>query len=196
MARFARRFIKFYYLRLVRQSGSPDYIARGVAIGLFIGMLVPLGGQMIVALALAYMLKAHKIPALGCTWITNHFTVGVIYPFQCYVGSYLTSEPMKWNESFTIFKSFIKSVTKTGDMSFWQSLENAFHELLKLGSEILVPFFIGGALIGTFLAFIGYFIAYGMIMHHRMKVDMRIKKRLAVQAQRDVPVADKDGVKK
>lgn len=193
MPRFAQRFFKFYYLRLVRQTGSPDYISRGVAIGLFIGLLIPIGGQMVIALALAYILKGHKIPALGCTWVTNHFTIGAIYPFQCYIGSFLTAEPLSWNTSFKIFKGFIESVSSTKGMSFWEGMQHAFNELIKLGSEILIPFFIGGAFIGAILAFAGYFISYGMITHHRMKVDMRIKKKLSAQAHREADVTPKDG---
>jgi len=178
----------------VRQTGSPDYISRGVAIGLFIGLLIPIGGQMAIALALAYLLKGHKIPALGCTWVTNHFTIGAIYPFQCYIGSYLTADPLKWNTSFKIFKEFIRNVSATKGMSFLEGMQHAFTELVKLGSEILIPFFIGGALIGAILAFAGYFISYGMITHHRMKVDMRIKKKLAAQANREAETTPKDGL--
>ncbi len=193
MPRFAKRFFKFYYLRLVRQTGSADYIARGVAIGFFIGLLVPIGGQMVIALALAYLLKGHKVPAIGCTWVTNHFTIGVIYPFQCYIGSYFTSTPMDWDNISEIFTNFIESVSSTEGMSLWQGLVHAMNELVKLGGEILVPFFIGGALIGTILAVIGYFTAYGMISYHRMKVDMRIKKRLANQTLRDTDTTHKNG---
>lgn len=147
---------------------------------------------MVIALALAYVFKAHKIPALGCTWVTNHFTIGAIYPFQCYIGSYLTADPLKWNTSFRIFKGFIKSISSTKGMSFWEGMQHAFSELVKLGSEILIPFFIGGALIGAILAFAGYFISYGMITHHRMKVDMRIKKKLSAQAHREAEAIHKD----
>ena len=183
MPNFAKRFFRYYYLRLVRQSGSPDYIARGVAIGLFIGMIIPMGGQLVVALALAYILKAHKLPALACTWITNHFTIGIIYPVQCFVGSYFTSAPLTWEQLYKIFSDFIAAVKAAESLGFVNGSKAAFHELIKLGGEVLVPFFIGGALIGTVLATLGYFLAYGLIAHHRMKVDMRIKKKLARQSE-------------
>jgi uncharacterized protein (DUF2062 family) len=179
MPKFAKRFFRYYYLKLVRQPGSPDYIARGVAIGLFIGMLIPMGGQIVVALALAYLLKAHKIPAMGCTWITNHFTIGFIYPIQCYLGSYFTKHPLTLEELKVIFEQFIDAVIKAEEQGFVDGIQLAFKELLKLGSEILVPFFIGGAIIGGILALIGYFTAYGVITHHRAKKDIRLNKKLA-----------------
>lgn len=194
MPRFAKRFFRYYYLRLVRQTGSADYISRGVAIGLFIGLLIPMGGQMAIALALAYLLKGHKVPALACTWVTNHFTIGIIYPIQCYIGSYFTSQPMDWAKISNIFEGFIKSVTETEGMGFKESLVHAFNELVKLGSEVLVPFFIGGALIGTILAIAGYFLSYGMITHHRMKKDMKIKSRLASKANQLAKTIEEDKV--
>ena len=79
----------------------------------------------------------------------------------------------------TIFEQFVDAVIKAEEHGIVQGTKLAFHELLKLGSEILVPFFIGGAIIGSILAVIGYFTAYGIITHHRVKKDLRLKKKLA-----------------
>ncbi len=184
MPNFLKRFLKYYYLRLVRQTGTPDFIARGVAIGLFIGMFIPFGGQFLIALGLAFLLKAHKITSIGCTWITNPWTIGFIYPFQCFLGSHFTAEPIKWSDSFKVFGDFIKDISSTEGMTFWENIENAFTSLMNLGTEILIPFFLGGLVLGVILSFIGYFVAYGIITHHRMKVDMRIKRKLAIKSHK------------
>ena len=156
------------YIKLIKQSGSPDYVARGVAIGFFIGFLIPMGGQMIVAFALAWLLKAKKIPALACTWITNHFTIFIIYPVQCFIGAKIIGAPMSFDSLNKIFGDFIKKHN-------WEAFS-------QLGSEIIVPFFVGGALFAVISGLISYFTAYGIIVSHRNRIEIRLNKRLATQA--------------
>ncbi len=163
-----KKRIRSLYIKLIKQSGAPDYVARGVAIGFFTGFLIPMGGQMAIALLLAWMLKAKKIPAIACTWITNHFTIFIIYPVQCYVGAQIIGNPMDLETLQDIFGDFLKKHN-------WEAF-------MQLGSEILVPFFVGGALFAVISAVISYFTAYGIIVSHRNRIDIRLNKRLAVQA--------------
>ena len=156
------------YIKLIKQSGAPDYVARGVAIGFFIGFLIPMGGQMIVALALAWLLKAKKIPALACTWITNHFTIFIIYPVQCYIGAKIIGTPMSFDSLNKIFGDFVKKPS-------WEAFS-------QLGSEIIVPFFVGGTLFAVIFGVISYFTTYGIIVSHRNRIETRLNKRLATQA--------------
>ena len=95
MIRLKKFSFGYIYVKLVKQTGEPDYIARGVAIGFMIGMVIPFGLQIPIAIALAFLLKAAKIPAFACTWVTNHITVFFIYPAQCWVGSYLIGNPIQ-----------------------------------------------------------------------------------------------------
>ena len=55
-----------------------ESIARGLALGLFIGLLVPIGQTPLAAL-LAISARAHLIIAAGATLITNPLTVPLIY---------------------------------------------------------------------------------------------------------------------
>ena len=45
----SRRIVKYYYLKVMRNSGSPEYIARGAALGIFIGFAIPIGFQIAAA---------------------------------------------------------------------------------------------------------------------------------------------------
>jgi uncharacterized protein (DUF2062 family) len=163
-----KKKIRSWYIKLVKFKGSPDSVARGVAIGFFIGFLIPIGFQMVFAWLLAWLLKAKKIPALACTWITNHVTVIVIYPVQCYVGSLIMGQNLSYTEIKDILKDLIENRS-------WEAFSN-------LGSDIIIPFMVGGALFGIISGVISYFTAYGMILSYRNRVEARIKKRLAVQA--------------
>lgn len=172
MKKLNKNSLRYLYFKLVKQQGPPDSIARGVAIGLFVGFLVPIGIQMALALALAYIFQAKKIPAMACTWVTNYLTVPFLYPVQCYVGSVLLGSKISFSYIESIFKDFFKDPSASG--------------LLNLGVGILVPFLVGGALFGVVSAFFGYFAAYGMITQYRQRSDKRLRMKLSASAKKDV----------
>ena len=75
---FLKRKLILLYLKIVREKASPEYIARGWAIGMFYGCLIPFGFQLICSIPTAFLLKGSKIGASVGTLITNHFSVFII----------------------------------------------------------------------------------------------------------------------
>jgi uncharacterized protein (DUF2062 family) len=171
MKKLNKNSLRYLYFKLVKQQGPPDSIARGVAIGFFVGFLIPIGGQMALALALAYLFQAKKIPAMACTWVTNYLTVPFIYPIQCYVGSVLMGNKLTFEHIQNIFNKFFKDPSLSG--------------LFNLGIDIFVPFLVGGALFGIVSAFFGYFAAYGMIVRYRQRSDRRLRMKLSASTKKD-----------
>lgn len=161
MKKLSRSSIAYYYFKLVKQKGSPDYLARGVAIGLFVGFFVPFLGQMVSALALAFIFKAAKVPAMACTWVTNYFTIPIIYPIQCLIGSYLIGRPFSYQHIETLFGDFIK--------------KPSFATFSTLGTDVAISFFAGGMLFGTICGIMGYYVSLNLINQHRAKVKQRKK---------------------
>ena len=161
MKKLNKNSINYYYYKLVKQHGTPDYIARGVAIGLFVGFFVPFLGQMIAAMILALIFKAAKVPALACTWVTNYFTIPIIYPIQCFIGSYLVGRPFSYKDIETMFSDFIK--------------HPSWHTFSALGVDIALSFFAGGMLFGSISAVSGYYISLKLIRKHREKEKQRKK---------------------
>ena len=159
MKRLGRKSIAYYYLKLVNQSGSPDYIARGVAVGLFIAFFIPFGVQMVVAYALAAVVRAAKMPAVALTWISNNFTIPVIYPVQCYVGSYMIGHPLHYEYVENAFLKVIK--------------EMSYKALFDLGVDLTLAFFAGGVLFGLLAGAPGYFVAILLVKHYRRKKQIR-----------------------
>lgn len=166
MKRVSRKTIAYYYLKLVNQSGSPDYIARGVAVGLFISFLIPFGVQMVVAYALAAVVRAAKIPAVALTWISNNFTVPVIYPVQCYIGSYIIGHPLNYEYVKNAFLKVIK--------------EASYKALFDLGADLTMSFFAGGTLFGLLSGLSGYFVALWLVGHYRRKRQIRKSGKYAI----------------
>ena len=87
------RQLKLNILKFIRLRGSPDEIAKGVALGIFIGMTPTLGFQMPIAVFFAFLLKENKLAAALGVWITNPVTAPVIYGLQYESGRLLLGLP-------------------------------------------------------------------------------------------------------
>lgn len=158
---------KYLYLQLVCRGGSADYIARGVSVGLFVGFLVPFGGQMPVALVLAFIFKAEKILSLAFTFVTNHVTIFFIYPLQCYIGGRLLGRHVPLGEISRNFESiFSRQADVTGVTA-----------LRELGGELAASFFVGGFCFAVISAVPGYFITRFLVESYRKRRERKLLKR-------------------
>lgn len=157
-----KRSYKYYYFKFIRQSGEPEYIARGVALGLFVGLLIPFGLQIAVVLPLAILLKAAKIPSVVFTWVTNHFTIWIIYPVQCYIGSWALASPFEYSE---IRDTMINVVEK-----------QSFSSLFSLGWLVVASFFVGGLLFALVTSIPGYFMSLKAIKAYRRRKALKQQK--------------------
>lgn len=88
------RQFKLNLIRLVRLKSTPDAIARGVALGIFIGFTPFFGFHILIAVALAFLLRQNKIAAFAGVWITNPLTAPFIYGLEYEVGRMLLGQPV------------------------------------------------------------------------------------------------------
>ncbi len=138
--------------KIVGEDASPEYIARGWAIGMFCGCLIPFGVQLMISIPLAFILKGSKIGATIGTFITNHFTIFVIYPVQCYFGALLVGKPI----AYETIESALSDVLKNQN----------YESLLNLGADLLVAFFVGGAVLAVVMTTITYFLVFRLVRKH------------------------------
>ena len=143
------------YRKIVLEQASPEYIARGWAIGMFFGCLLPFGVQLLFSIPAAFILRGSKIGATVGTFITNHFTIFVIYPLQCYFGAFLIGKPLSYSAISEAMSGVIEKQN-------WDSL-------LALGWDIVIAFFVGGALIALFFTPITYFLIKSIVKKYRAK---------------------------
>lgn len=136
---FFRQF-KLNLIRLIRLRAEPNDIAKGMALGLFIGMTPTFGFQMLIALAFAVLLKENKIAALVGVWITNPVTAPVIYGLQYEIGRALLSLPRP-----DILVQF------------------NYDALALLGWQVVVPLCVGSLIFGVTAGTIGYAVTLRMI---------------------------------
>ena len=151
---FKRKLLKLY-AKIVREKASPEYIARGWAIGMFYGCLIPFGFQLLCSIPTAFVLKGSKIGATVGTLITNHFSVFIIYPVQCYVGLLLMGKTRSMAELKEIMTEVIHA--------------SSYEALLGIGTELVAAFFIGGAILTAVMTPVTYFFVRSLVVKYRTK---------------------------
>jgi len=160
------RVASYYYWKVIRNSGSPEYIARGAAVGMFVGFFIPMGFQIVAAIPLAFLFKGAKIPAVVLTFISNYVTSLVIYPVQCYVGSYLIFNPLHWADLVEKMKNLLEQ----------QTLDS----LTALGTQVVLSFFAGGLLFGILFSVPCYWVTLHLVVRYRRRrAEKRAKKEMA-----------------
>jgi uncharacterized protein (DUF2062 family) len=129
---FFRQF-KLNLIRLVRIPATPDTIARGMALGLFIGMTPTFGIQMFLALVFALLLRQNKMAAVIGVWCTNPLTAPFIYGLEYEIGRLLLGLPHPR-----------------------VAIEFSFSTLSGLSWQVMTPLCLGSILLGIPVSLIGY----------------------------------------
>ncbi|NEO33135.1 MAG: DUF2062 domain-containing protein [Symploca sp. SIO3C6] len=138
------RRLKYFYWRLVRQQGTPEKLARGLACGIFAGLFPIFGIQMIISILLAFIVRGNKFIAAAGTWISNPVTYVPIYAFNFHVGQWLLKE----------------KVVMEVNLESWQ-------ELKDFGSAMLVTLFVGSLAVGSVGAIASYLLGLWVIRKYR-----------------------------
>ena len=134
------RQLKLLMVRFIRLRGLPEEIAKGVALGIFIGMTPTFGFQMAIALFFAYLLRENRLAALLGVWVTNPVTAPFIFAIKYEIGRILLNlERARLPLEFT-----------------WEAYS-------KLGWNIMYPLWVGGIFAGIILGALAYFLTLRMV---------------------------------
>lgn len=153
-----RRITIKYYAKIVKEKASPEYIARGWAIGMFYGCFIPFGLQLLLSIPTSFLLKGSKIGACLGTLLTNPVTIWFIYPAQCYVGSFLLGERLNFEEVSLAIGKIIDP-----RLPWYEAYQALFH----LGVRLVASFFIGGAILTGVMTPITYWVIKGLVSRYR-----------------------------
>ena len=118
-------------------KGDPTYVAKGMAIGVFIGITPTIPLHTVLAVVLAFMFRASKPAAIIGVWVANPLTIPFFYIASYQIGTCLYKISTPFNPEH------IK-----------------IHQLLELGLEITIAMMIGGIVIGIPLGIIAYGITW------------------------------------
>jgi uncharacterized protein (DUF2062 family) len=136
------RTTKYYYLRFIRLRGKPSVLARGVAVGTFVGITPTIPFHTILALILAFVLRGSKVAALLSTvLVSNPLTFFLQYYISFRIGNWITPGNISWEkmselmEAISSGANFNESITALGHMGL-----DTLIILLIGGSILAIPF--------------------------------------------------------
>jgi uncharacterized protein len=169
--RMFRKTYAFIKVRVLHVNDTPNRIAMGVAVGVFVafGLAPFLGTHIFAALILAAILGGNKIAALASMWVHNPITMWPIifgeYELGRHVVGLWTRAPKGGHE---LLKRFLDTWEDQGvftfpfDAEFWHELS---HVMVKIGLEVSI----GCLILGLTTAFVSYFAAKEIVIEHRKK---------------------------
>ncbi len=143
------------YSKMLHEKASPEFIARGWAIGVFYGCVLPFGVQLFFAIPTAILLRASKFGAVTGTFISNHFTIFLIYPMQCYLGARLMGKTISYSGIQRALRKVIA--------------EQSYQALSAIGWDLCLAFLVGGVMLALFLTPLTYTLVLQLVNRHRSK---------------------------
>jgi uncharacterized protein (DUF2062 family) len=157
-------------LRWIRGfRGSPEAIAGGFSLGIFLALTPTVGVQLVIAVFLATVLKVSRPAALIAVMITNPVTVPPIFTFNYWVGSFFLDGP----SVAEVYRHFIKIAAQMAKLDIWE-VGAQIRAFAETGQEMLGPLLLGSLIVALSSGIISYYILlrlfrFLMFRRHRRK---------------------------
>lgn len=140
------------FKKIFKLKGSSEHIAKGFALGSFIGMLPFPGLQWGIAMLCAAFFKVHKGAAVIGVFNTNFSTGLFIFAFNYWLGKKILGLEIDFELPEVLDLSYAKKI--------WTA-----------GIDVFLSLLVGGVIMGIVAAFLAYKILKFVIDKRRMKQD-------------------------
>lgn len=144
--------IAVLFQRFKELQGSPSYLARGLAVGVFVGFapVMPLKTMMILALTVS--IPSSTVAAiLVCTIICNPFTYLPLYFISWKIGDVLLPGKASW----TMLEQSVIQMQQS-------SLSESIVLVGQIGFDTIIVVLVGGCILALPLAIVSYPLSYRM----------------------------------
>jgi uncharacterized protein len=139
-------------LRLLQKfRGSPQAIAGGFSLGLFLALTPTVGIQLVIAVFLATLFKLSRPAALVAVMVTNPLTVPPIFTFNYWVGSLFFEGP----SVAQVYGHLMGIAAEMAKMNIWQ-VGDQIKAFADIGQEMLIPLFFGSFLVALMSGILSY----------------------------------------
>jgi hypothetical protein len=151
-----RKSKEFLVHRVLHVDDTPHRLALGVAIGIFVTWTPTIGFQMLLTVALAWLLRANKLVGIPFVWISNPLTLVPIYLPSYYLGRWLLGSdvpPPDFGKVLSAGGGWLETLR-----TWWSVTWHAF-----------LPLWIGSLLVALALGLLSYFAMYHTIVIYRRR---------------------------
>ena len=145
---------------VLKEKDPPHKIALGLALGIFIGFLPIMGIQMAVVTVFALPLRGNLKAALAGVWISNPLTF-----IPLYWGNYLFGK-LFYPVSSISWRNFAGEMSRAANWD-WTAIKASIGSVLHMGADLLVPLWLGSAILGIVFGVLTYFITVRWVVFLR-----------------------------
>ena len=162
---------------ILHARGSPEAVALGVAIGVFVAMTPTLGVQMIIAAFLATLLGASRVPAVLMVYISNPLTAVPIYSLCYNMGAAVLEfwfglNTPGWGAARAKFAIL-------AERGFFGRLLG----IIQMSGRLAIPLWTGSIAMGILGALIAYPMAVRFVKGHRLVQAQKRARRMERQSR-------------
>ncbi len=159
-----KRLKRFLVHNVLHVDDTPHRIALGVAIAIFVTWTPTIGFQMLLTIALAWLLGANKVVGVPFVWISNPVTYVPIYLPNYYVGRWILGSkvpPPNFGRVLLVSGGWLETVS-----TWWSATWHA-----------ALPLWLGSVLVGLVVSVPTYFATYRAVVVYRRKLlDFQIRR--------------------
>jgi uncharacterized protein (DUF2062 family) len=146
-----KRFLRYHYLKFLRLRGDPRALARGAAIGAFLGILPIIPLRTIAIIATTTLIRSSTIAAIiMATIISNPLTYVPLYFISVLIGNTVTPYNLNWERVQEMLNL----------LAVHPGFKASLLAVLSLGREALVVLLAGGGLLALPACLVVYYLSY------------------------------------
>lgn len=162
-------------LRLLQNfRGSPEAIAGGFSIGLFLALTPTIGVQLLIAVFLATFFKLSRPATLFAVMVTNPLTIAPIFTFNYWVGRLFFEGPSVGEVS----RQLLRIAKEMAKLNVWE-VGAQMRAFAGIGQDILIPLIVGSLLVAAASAALSYVILLRVLWFFKLHRERKraVKKR-------------------
>lgn len=188
-----KRAIQYIVYRLRRLPDPPHRIARGVLAGVFISFTPLFGFHLMLAAAIAWILRGNVIAALIATFFGNPVTTPLIALSSVELGHWILGggQPVGIGEIKGFFTEASLEIWRnvwaifTSDLASWHHLAGFFR-------GIFLPYLVGGIGPGLFCGVVCYYLTIPIVHAYQKLRDRNRRERIEKAMEKRQKAADKE----
>lgn len=155
-----KRTFRYYCLKFIRLKGDPKSLARGTAIGTFIGITPTIPFHTAAVLCVTFITRTSTIAGFLATLVVcNPLTYIPQYYFSTIIGNILTPYNFNWERIKSVLEILL---SKPG-------FSESMRILGELGSEAVIVLLVGGSVLALPFSIASYFLSLRLFIKVRDK---------------------------
>ncbi len=137
---------RVFLKKLLQLEDTPESIAWGASLGMFVAWTPTVGIQMIIIGVINTLFRVNRLAGIVMVYISNPLTLLPIYYLDYVVGAFLIGK------GDTISREQFSQIIPATSDGVFDYFVRFFTGLLELGWDVALPTLLGGAVIGLVLA--------------------------------------------